>query len=199
MIPAVRSWTRDEMMKRVAFFKDLKGSKTGLPDSNLPECQRELINVRGFQPPDNEGDVVSPVGSAAARLSAIPISEGFNLGFARCKPGRGPLMHNHNTNETFMPITGRWRCAWNEGADYQFVEVGPCDVVSFPPGAARRFMNVTEGEPGVEHVLLFIVAGNAPEAAYTPEATKRINEYHDGVGAVESHRGVQEKLLRTEG
>ena len=24
MIPAVRSWTRDEMMKRVAFFKDLK-------------------------------------------------------------------------------------------------------------------------------------------------------------------------------
>src|SRR5580693_1997036 len=39
MIPAVRSWTRDEMMKRVAFFKDLKGSKTGLPDSDLPECE----------------------------------------------------------------------------------------------------------------------------------------------------------------
>jgi hypothetical protein len=88
MIPAVRSWTRDEMMKRVAFFKDLKGSKTGLPDSDLPECKRELINVIGFQPPDNEGDVVSPVGAAAARLSAIPISEGFNLGFARCKPAR---------------------------------------------------------------------------------------------------------------
>jgi hypothetical protein len=92
MIPAVRSWTRDEMMKRVAFFKDLKGSKTGLPDSDLPERERErereLINVIGFQPPDNEGDVVSLVGAAAARLSAIPISEGFNLGFARCKPGR---------------------------------------------------------------------------------------------------------------
>jgi hypothetical protein len=88
MIPAVRSWTRDEMMKRVAFFKDLNGSKTGLPDSDLPECERELINVIGFQPPDNEGDVVSPVGAAAARLSAIPISEGLNLGFACCKPGR---------------------------------------------------------------------------------------------------------------
>jgi hypothetical protein len=70
------------------FFKDLKGSKTGLPDSDLPERERELINVIGFPPPDNEGDVVSPVGAAAARLSAIPISEGFNLGFARCKPGR---------------------------------------------------------------------------------------------------------------
>jgi hypothetical protein len=33
MIPAVRSWTLDEMMKRVAFFKDLKGSKTGLRDA----------------------------------------------------------------------------------------------------------------------------------------------------------------------
>jgi hypothetical protein len=59
-------------------------------------------------------DVVSQVGAASARLSAIPISEGFNLGFSRCKPGRGPLMHNHDTNETFMPITGRWRCARNE-------------------------------------------------------------------------------------
>lgn len=199
MMPELRPWTRQEMMKRVAFFKDLKGSKSGLPDSDLPECERELINVIGFQPPKEESAAVSPVGAESSRNSAIPISEGFNLGFARAKPGCGPLMHNHNTNETFMPITGRWRVAWNEGSDYAFVDVGPCDVVSFPPGAARRFFNVTEGEPGVEHVLLFIVAGNAPEAAYTPEATKRINEYHDGVGAVVSHRGVQRKLLRPVG
>ena len=51
MIPAVRSWTRDEMMKRVAFFKDLMGSNIGLPDSDLPECERELINVIGFPTP----------------------------------------------------------------------------------------------------------------------------------------------------
>jgi hypothetical protein len=66
MIPAMRSWIRDEMIKRVAFFKDLKGSKTGLPDSDPQECKRELINVIGFQPPDNEGAVVSPVGAAGA-------------------------------------------------------------------------------------------------------------------------------------
>jgi len=34
MMPAIRNWTRDEMMKRVAFFRDLKGSKTGLPDTH---------------------------------------------------------------------------------------------------------------------------------------------------------------------
>ena len=33
-------------------------------------------------------------------------------------------MHNHDTNETFMPITGRWRCAWNEGPEYEVVDVG---------------------------------------------------------------------------
>jgi hypothetical protein len=34
MLPAIRNWTRDEMMKRVAFFRNLKGSKTGLPESS---------------------------------------------------------------------------------------------------------------------------------------------------------------------
>ena len=100
MLPAIRNWTRDEMMNRVAFFRNLKGSKTGLPDSELAECEHELINVVGFHPPDQGATAVSPAGSEAARLSAIPISEGFNVGFARCKPGRGPLMHNHDTNET---------------------------------------------------------------------------------------------------
>lgn len=183
MLPPIRNWTRDEMMKRVAFFKDLKGSKGGLPDSHLPECERELINVIGFHPPHKGATAVSPVGSDAAAHSAIPVYEGFNLGFARCKPGRGPLMHNHNTNETFMPITGRWRCAWNEGANYQFVDVGPYDVVSFPPGAARRFMNITEGEPDTEHLLLFIVAGNNEEAAYTAAANEIMRRGGDGLPA----------------
>ena len=182
MIPAVRCWTRDEMMKRVAFFKDLKGSKTGLPDSDLPECERELINVIGFQPPDNKGDVVfAGPARCSAKAAVIPISGGFNLGFARCKPRRGPLMHNHDTNETFMPITGRWRCAWNEGPEYEFVDVGPCDVVSFPPGVARRFMNMTKGEPDTEHVLLFVVAGNGPQAAFTPGANEIMRRGRDGL------------------
>jgi hypothetical protein len=47
MIPAIRNWTRDEMMKRLAFFRNLKGSKTGPPDSGLPECECEQINVIG--------------------------------------------------------------------------------------------------------------------------------------------------------
>lgn len=65
------------------------------------------------------------------------------MGFAKCEPGCGPLMHNHDTNETFMPVTGRWRCAWNEGDDYEFIDAGPCDVISFPrcDAAVRMYRN----------------------------------------------------------
>ena len=85
--------SRADMLKRVARFEDLKGSDGGLPDSTAPQCERTLYNVIGFQPPKDS----SPVGDDASRLSAIPISEGFNLGYCRAKPGKGPMMHNHFT------------------------------------------------------------------------------------------------------
>jgi hypothetical protein len=42
-------------------------------------------------------------------------------------------------------------------------------------------MNVTEGEPDTEHLLLFIVAGNDPEAAYTSEANEIMRRGGDGL------------------
>ena len=56
MLPEPRVWTREEMMKRVALFDQLRGARTGLPNSHLPECDRELINVIGFQAPENDGE-----------------------------------------------------------------------------------------------------------------------------------------------
>ena len=84
--------TRAEMLKRVARFSDLKGFDGGLPDSYMPSAKRVLYNVIGFQPPADENDgIVSPVGAAAARMSAIKISEGFNLGYCEALPGKGPM------------------------------------------------------------------------------------------------------------
>ena len=59
--------SRSDMLKRVAFFKDLKGSDGGLPDSKMTGCIRTLYNVIGFQPPKGEGGAVtSPVGDDAS-------------------------------------------------------------------------------------------------------------------------------------
>lgn len=164
---------RASMMKRVAFFKDLKGSDGGLPDSKMEGCIRTLYNVIGFQPPQGEGGALtSPVGGDASRLAAIKISEGFNLGYCRAKPGNGPMMHNHDTNETFIPMTGTWRCSWeNEHGAVESVDVGPLDVVSFPPGVARRFENVTAGgDPNADSILMFVIGGDGPKAEFTDQS-----------------------------
>jgi len=174
----IRSWSRGEMMKRVARFKTLKGSDGGLPDSKLPECRRKLYAVIGFQPPmSDSAAVTSPVGDRASAMPAISIAEGFNLGYCRAKPGKGPLMHNHDTNETFIAMTGKWRCEWNEGDAMEYVDLDPYDVISFPVGVARRFMNVTYDEPNREHLLMFIIGGNQPQAEFTPEAMRRCEAF----------------------
>ena len=108
-----RGIPRRQMMKRVARFSRLKGFDGGLPDSNHPDCRRTLYNVIGFQPPKVErAGKQSPVGEKAARMAAIKISEGFNLGYCRALPGKGPMLHNHDTNETFIAMTGTWRASW---------------------------------------------------------------------------------------
>jgi mannose-6-phosphate isomerase-like protein (cupin superfamily) len=175
----LRTWSRDEMMTRVARFRKLKGSDGGLPDSPLPECRRKLYAVIGFQPPMDRASsaATSPVGDDASAMPAIAIAEGFNLGYCKAKPGKGPLMHNHDSNETFIPMTGRWRCEWNEGDAKQHLDLDPYDVISFPPGVARRFMNVTFDQPGKEHLLMFVIGGNQPQAEFTPAAMRRCEEY----------------------
>lgn len=177
----IRNWSRGEMMKRVARFRKLKGSDGGLPDSPLPECRRTLYAVIGFQPPETDSAAAtSPVGDDASAMPAIGIAEGFNLGYCKAKPGKGPLMHNHDTNETFIAMTGRWRCEWNEGKAMERVDLDPLDVISFPVGVARRFMNVTYDEPGKEHVLMFIIGGNQPQAEFTPLAMQRCEAWQKG-------------------
>jgi hypothetical protein len=167
-----KTFTREDILARVARFQDLKGFDGGLPDSNMPGCERILYNVIGFQPPPGSaGGVTSPVGDQAAQLAAIKISEGFNLGYCRAKPGHGPMMHNHDTNETFIPMTGRWQASWeNDKGGIEHVDLDPLDVVSFPPGLIRRFENVTPGDPDAEHILMFVIGGDAPRAEFTDKS-----------------------------
>ena len=178
--------SRKDMMKRVARFRKLKGSDGGLPDSRMPGCERILYNVIGFQPPRTErGGKQSPVGLKAARMAAIKISEGFNLGYCRAVPGKGPMLHNHDTNETFIAMTGTWRASWlNRQGRLEHVDLKPLDVISFPPGAIRRFMNVTRGPKAKQSVLMFIIGGNAPSSEFTSKSMQQI----EAAGALPGQR-----------
>ena len=48
------------------------------------------------------------------------------------------------------------------------------DVISFPPGAIRRFENVTDGPKHEYSVLMFVIAGDAPGAEFTQDAMAEI-------------------------
>ena len=43
----------------------------------------------------------------------------------------------------------------------------------------KKGMNVTEGEEDTEHLLLVVIAGNAPKAEFTDLAYKRINDFEN--------------------
>src|SRR6266478_2131738 len=78
---------------------------------------------------------------------------------------------HHDTNETFIPMTGRWRASWeNENGEVEHVDLDPLDVVSFPPGMIRRFENITEGDPNQDSILMFVIGGDAPRAEFTDQA-----------------------------
>ena len=173
-----RGLSRKEMLKRVARFKKLKGSDGGLPDSKMPGCERTLYNVIGFQPPKIErGGKQSPVGLDAARMAAIKISEGFNLAYCRAKPGKGPMLHNHDTNETFIAMTGTWRASWlDDKGRLDHVDLEPLDLISFPPGVVRRFQNVSKGPKNADSILMVVIAGDTPSSEFTTESMEQIEK-----------------------
>lgn len=176
-LPQIRV-TRDEMRKRIAFFKELKGFDKGLLDSDFPSARRTLYNAVGFRPPTGKGgpQVESPVGAAAAANSAIPIDEGFNIGFCECRPGHGPMMHNHDTNETFIALTGKWRCSWEVDGRVEHFDIEPWDIFSFPAGVHRRFENISFDEPDRTQWLMFVIGGNAPEVEFSATAKATLRE-----------------------
>ena len=73
-------------------------------------------------------------------------------------------------------ITGKWRASWeNETGAVEHVDLDPLDVISFPPGAIRRFENVTHGDPDRESILMFVIGGNAPRAEFTDRAMAELD------------------------
>jgi mannose-6-phosphate isomerase-like protein (cupin superfamily) len=168
---------REQMMRRVVRFVDLKGYDGGLPDSKYPGCERVIYNVLGFQPPKGgAASVVSPVGAQAAAMAGIAIQEGFNIGYAECAVGKGPLMHNHDTNETFIPITGQWRFEWEVDGRVERIDLGPLDTIAMPAGVNRRFENITKSEPDKTHLLMGIIAGDAPGAEFSEGAVSMLKK-----------------------
>jgi mannose-6-phosphate isomerase-like protein (cupin superfamily) len=178
MLP-IRWVSRGEMLSNyVARFKDLKGSSHGLPDSEIEGHRKYIMNVFGFDPPEG-ANAVNPVGNDTP--SAIKPKAGFSLGYLKAKPHNGPVLHNHNTNETFIPLAGKWRFSWEASpAHIESVDLDPYDTVSFPPGVPRMFENLVPAPDEEEGFLLAIVDDDAPISEAMPGVLQLIMQSNKG-------------------
>jgi len=145
-----------EMLKRVARFKTLKYPPDRYPDSQLPGHERRNYLVVG------RGLIVE---GGKDPMSAIPIDEGFQMSYVTPEPGNGPMLHNHDSNETFVAIKGRWRVIWGTKEEHS-IDLDPLDVCSVPAFVPRRFINIEAAANGETGLLLTIQPGNAPNVEF---------------------------------
>ena len=162
--------SRAAMMKCVARFRDLYRADNSLPDCQVPGYERTLVNVIGFAPPEAAADVkaYSPVGDKAKPFISH-LKAGFGIAFVEAAPGKGVMMHNHDTNETFMPMAGVWRITWEGDQGDDFVDLDHLDTISVPPHLQRQF-HCLSAPPGQKGVLLVVIGGDHPAAEFSPEA-----------------------------
>lgn len=166
--------SRADMLACVARFDELQRCETGLPDMQLPECRRAFLNVLGFDQPKGDGQF-SPFGDRA-KARVAHLQAGFGVSFIAAAPGKGVLMHTHDTVETFMVIKGRWKLEWQGDRGDDHLMLAPLDFIAFPMGVQRRFECVEAPAGESEGLLLGMIGGNAPAAEIAPEGVARLVE-----------------------
>ncbi len=146
------------MEKRIARFRELVPISHGFLDTAIPGHAREVFNVIGH------GVTEDPSGAPA-----IADARDFNVTYVRAEPGNGAALHDHETVEVFIPLTGPFAIFWGEHGE-QEVELGPFDVISVPPGVMRGFRCVHQEAA----YLLAIQGGTDPgRVTYAEEVLAR--------------------------
>src|SRR5438093_12646558 len=138
--------TREEMLQRVARFKELTPSARPLVDAVLPQFQREIFNIIG-----------AGVTEDASMKVPITAVDGFHLSIIKAGPKKGTGLHNHTTVEVFVPLTGTWSVQWGDQGENE-LRLGQWDVISVPAGIMRGFRN----ESDEDAYMLAIVGGDDP-------------------------------------
>lgn len=163
---------RAEVVRGLARFKELSGVSTGLPDMQLPSCQRTFYSVLGFVQPKGDEEF-SPFGDAVVpKIAHLPT--GYGAAFVKARPGCGVLMHAHDTIESFMPVAGQWKVEWEGAEGTSQVVLQPLDFISVPVGVQRRFECVSAPAGQSEGTLFAIISGEAPVVEWSPEAVEQI-------------------------
>ena len=142
--------SKEEMLKRVSIFKNLKPLPIQL-DNNIPQegkdivYARELLSIIGLENSSHN----TPINKNAPITGAA----GITMTIAKCPPNQGPSLHNHQaTFETFTVLKGKFLITWNDDGSKEII-LNELDTISIPPGVCRSFKNISS-EEGLLQVII---------------------------------------------
>ena len=144
--------------------------------ADLVPCLNAFIDTRtpGSETKENFTIIGPGVSENPEQHVHIAQPHGFNIGGARQPPACVNSQHSHDTAETFVVHSGRWRFSFGETGEDSCVEAGPGDVVSFPVRAFRGFTNVGEA-PGF---LWSVLGGDDPgRVTWAPRVFELARDY----------------------
>ena len=163
--------SKEEMMKRVARFKDLRSSRKAFVDSLIPGHKREIYNVIG-----------RGVTEDASLNPTITDARDLNLTYVQAEPGKGAALHAHTTIEAFVALSGEWGIYWGDNGENEII-LRQWDTISVPPGVMRGFRNVGKESAHLMAILGGTDPGRVSWAQKVLEQAKqtglRLNEHGD--------------------
>lgn len=137
--------SQEEMQSRVFRFGELPSSDTAFIDAVIPGHNRTLLGALGR-------------GTAEEDLKhQVEKAENYHIDYIRAHPGNGAALHSHDTEETFICLTGKWRVTWGTDGE-ESVELNYLDGICCPPGVMRSFENLSD-QPAL---LMAIIGGRDP-------------------------------------
>jgi mannose-6-phosphate isomerase-like protein (cupin superfamily) len=143
---------------------------------DLVPCLNAFIDSRtpGSETKENFTIIGPGVSENPRQHVHIVEPHGFNIGGARQPPGCVNSQHSHDTAETFVVHSGRWRITFGEHGEDASIEAGPGDVASIPVNTFRGFTNI-----GDDIGFLWVVlGGDRPgRVLWAPEVFKKAQRY----------------------
>lgn len=140
--------TVEQMQMRVARFAALSPTADYV-DALIPGCERTTFRVIGD------------------KLQAPLSAEQFHLNIVHCAAGKSAPLHNHLTQEVFLPLTGEWEIFWGPTGE-RSLRLNAWDTISIPAGVSRGFRNIGSGDA----YLIGIAGGHEPGQINWPESVR---------------------------
>jgi quercetin dioxygenase-like cupin family protein len=137
--------SREAMLKNVFRFGKMPATDRAFIDAVIPGHNRILMGALGRGTSDEN---LKP---------QVENAENYHIDFIKAEPGNGAALHSHDTEETFICLTGTWRVACGDTGE-EHIDLDYLDGICCPPGVMRSFSNIS----GSTALLLSILGGKEP-------------------------------------